>query len=494
MRAVVTGATGYVGSRLIPVLLEQGWEVVAAGRDAKKLQQFPWADDVALVEVDVLDAASVAAAFADRGQIDVAYYLVHAIGEGDFAAKDEQSAAIFAEQAARAHVGRIVYLGGFVPAKEDLSEHLASRGQVGSTLTAGEVDVVWLRAAVVIGAGSTSYELIRALADRLPVVPIPPWLNHDVEPIAVNDVLHYLAAAGRPELPPGHYNITGPDTLSYRELIRQYIRAAGLRRLLVPTPLVSTGVAGWVIGRITPLPPALAQDLVDSMHNTMTSEEDRIRDLVPAPPPGLTSVASAMRRAQPRPDDVADDLPTVQSAPDPLQLVDTDPVWAGGRRYETHRRRQVAAAPAAVWAVIETLGGTANGFFSWPLAWKIRGFLDKRAGGPGMAQHRANPGRLTVGDTISFLTVTGVSDRHLQMATDQWAPGAGSLELWTEPIAGSAGAGAADVSSTVHLRARWIPQGVLGRLYWIVLRPFHGIIFPTILRRISNLAVQRGAE
>ena len=498
MRALVTGSTGYVGSRLIPALREAGIEVLATARTPSKVARFDWADDVEPVELDVMDADSVRAAF-DREHVDVAYYLVHAIGEGDFAEGDLEAARTFGKEADAAGVGRIVYLGGFVPQGQELSEHLDSRRQVGEALTESGVDVVWLRAAVIIGAGSTSYELIRHLADRLPVLPVPTWMRHPVEPIAVDDVLHYLVAGADPSVPPGAYDIAGPDTVPYRDLLQAYVDSAGLHRVLVPVPLVSTGVAGGVIGRIIPLPAPLVQDLIGSLENTMVGDTAPIRAVVPDPAGGLTSIDDAMARAQVRTAVNRGEIPGVAETPDPLRLAPTDPDWAGGSRYGSHRRQGVAASDGAVWTVLQGMGG-AEGFFSWPLAWSVRGWLDRRAGGPGRTVERADPDELTAGDTLGFLTVdtvqparaaegdTPATGGYVRLTTDRWSPGTGTLEFWVNPDPDPDAAG--DPSCVLHIRARWIPRGVGGRLYWLALKPFHLAIFPAMGRRIATLAEQ----
>ncbi|GAA2017036.1 SDR family oxidoreductase [Nakamurella flavida] len=487
----MTGSTGYVGSRLIPALTEAGIDVLATARTPGKFARFDWADDVEPVELDVLDPDSVRAAFDGREHIDVAYYLVHAIGEGDFAEEDLEAARTFGEEAHAAGVGRIVYLGGFVPQGQELSEHLDSRRQVGEALTESGVDVVWLRAAVIVGAGSTSYELIRHLADRLPVVPIPSWMRHPVEPIAVDDVLHYLVAGADPSVPPGAYDIAGPETLPYRDLLRAYIRSAGLRRVLVPVPLVSTGLAGSVIGRIIPLPAPLVEDLIGSLQNTMVGDTSPIRSVVPDPAGGLTTMADALSRALVRTDVNRGEIAGVAGTPDPLRLAPTDPAWAGVDPRDSHHRRSVAASVDSVWTVLQGMGEK-EGYFSWPLAWSVRGWLDRRAGGPGRAVHRADAEKLTVGDTLGFLTVETVdADRdgggpYLRLTTDRWTPGEGTLEFWINPDPDPDDAGGP--SSLLHIRARFLPRGVAGRVYWAVLKPFHLVIFPAMARRIAALA------
>ena len=324
----MTGASGYVGSRLVASLAEAGHAVTATARDAEKLQTFDWPDGVDRLELDVTDPASIRRAFASAPGVDVAYFLVHSIGEGDFAQADLDSARRFAATAGEAGIGRIVYLGGFVPDDEQLSEHLESRAEVGDAL--GEdarVELVWLRAAVILGAGSTSYELVRHIADRFPVIALPTWMSHPMAPIAIDDVLYYLTAAADPALlPAGAYDISNAEQLSYADLLKAYARARGLRRVWLPFPPVPPRWVATVASRLTPLPRKLTADLIMSLPNTMTSHDSRIRELVPDPAGGLTTVAAAIDRAgsRTRPGGVA-------HTTDPLQITDTDPDWAGTR-------------------------------------------------------------------------------------------------------------------------------------------------------------------
>ncbi|MFD0483671.1 NAD-dependent epimerase/dehydratase family protein [Kineococcus sp. GCM10028916] len=340
MRALVTGATGYVGSRLVPVLLGAGFDVLAGARDPGKLAAFdtspgrtgsqgPTPSGTATsVELDVMDADSCRRALSEHGQVDVAYYLVHGLGEGDFAETDLVGARTFAAAAAATGVRRIVYLGGLVPPGQELSEHLESRRVVGETLRefGPGVDLVWLRAAIVLGAGSTSFELIRHLVDRLPVVPVPAWMKHRVQPIAVDDVVHYLRHSAEPDVPAGAYDVGGPDALPYRDLVATYAQVSGRRRFLLPVRGVSTALAARVIGWIVPLPSPLVADLVDSLTNTMVVTEDTIRSFVPSPPGGAAGVREALRRCA-TPAGVAVVGPGASA--DALRLNDTDPEWAG---------------------------------------------------------------------------------------------------------------------------------------------------------------------
>ncbi|MEK8072247.1 NAD(P)H-binding protein [Rhodococcoides navarretei] len=372
MRALVTGASGYIGSRLVAALLADETEVVVGSRTPDNLRTFDFFDSVTAVSLDVTDEQSCATALAESGDIDVAYYLVHAIGESDYRAQDRRSAEQFAAAAARAGVRRIVYLGGFVPDDDHLSEHLASRADVGEVLTVDGVELVWLRAAIVLGAGSTSYEMLRYLADRLPVLPLPSWLAEPVQPIAVDDVLHYLlASADADAVPAGSYDIGGPDVVPYRDLVFAYVEAAGLQRIGVPVPLVPTSLAGKVIGKIIPVPAGLAEDLVGSLHNTMTTSESRIRELVPDPRRGLTTIADAMARSVLG---TVGDPPGVRALKDPLRLASTDAAWSGGDALGI-RRRGVAASSDRTWGLIEALGGRRL-LYSKPVAAAVRTNLD----------------------------------------------------------------------------------------------------------------------
>jgi uncharacterized protein YbjT (DUF2867 family) len=330
---LVTGASGYIGSRLVAALSRSGRQVTATARNMQKLARFDFPESVPRVELDVADAAScrrafTAAATAGVGRVDTAYFLVHSIGEGDFSEQDLDSARTFAAAAHEAGVARIVYLGGFVPDDEELSPHLASRAAVGDALSDCGVPLVWLRAAVILGAGSTSFELIRHIADRLTVIPLPTWMDRPVSPIAVSDVLHYLDAAADPAglVAAGAYDISGGQSPSYASLIRAYADGRGLRRVWVPFPPVGPDVVAAFVSRITPLPKELAADLILSLANSMSATEHRIRSLVPDPDGGLVTVADALRRAV----DPATPVGVCATA-DPLRLTATDPPWAGAR-------------------------------------------------------------------------------------------------------------------------------------------------------------------
>ncbi|KAA0022204.1 NAD-dependent epimerase/dehydratase family protein [Antrihabitans cavernicola] len=372
MDVLVTGATGYVGSRLVAALLDADGEaprVVTASRNIDNLRRFDWFDDVDAVRLDTTDSASCVAAFAEIGPIDVAYYLVHAIGEANYRERDQRSAAAFAEAAAAAGVGRVVYLGGFVPDDDDLSPHLASRAEVGEALTCDGLDTVWLRSAIVLGAGSTSFELVRYVADRLPALPLPSWMNKPVQPIAVDDLLYYLLAAQH--VAPGRYDVGGDEAVAYRDVLFSYIHAAGMRRLGVPAPTVPTALAGFIIGSLMPASVGLTSSLITSLNNTMTMGDKPIRDVIPDPPGGFTTIDDAMARCL---RGIGERPVGVRALEDPLQLADTDAPWTGGDVLSI-RRRVEALLSEEVWGAMESLGARRI-LGSWPISGGLRTGLD----------------------------------------------------------------------------------------------------------------------
>jgi uncharacterized protein YbjT (DUF2867 family) len=335
MRILLTGATGYIGSRLVTELIDAGHEVVVTSRNPDRVDAFGWYGDVKVVPMDARESDSATVAFAAAGDIDVVYYLLHGIGDPGFRESDNRAAGNVAEAARGAGVSRIVYLGGFVPAGGTLSEHLAGRAEVAEALEVdGGPELVWLGAALIIGAGSTSFEILRYVSDRFPVLPIPTWMGNAIDPISIRDVLYYLvAAADSDQIPAGAYDISGPDTTTYRELLASYARLSGNWQFEVPVGGVPTGVVSVVSAAVLPVPGPLTADLTASLDYPMTASGDGLRGLVPEPDGGLLGVDDAIRRSlamHPR--------RPVNALADPHHLADSDPDWAGG---DTARIRQL---------------------------------------------------------------------------------------------------------------------------------------------------------
>ncbi|TRW78695.1 NAD-dependent epimerase/dehydratase family protein [Mycolicibacterium sp. 018/SC-01/001] len=368
-RTLVTGASGYIGSRLVAALLADGNDVVAVSRDPGKLSEFGWHDRVSAVELDAHDPASARRAFDEAGPVDVVYYLVHGIGQPGFREADNQAAANVAEAAKAAGVRRIVYLGGFVPQAPDggpLSEHLTSRAEVAHALQIdGGPDLVWLGAAIVLGAGSTSFEMMRYVADRFLLLPMPEWSANPIDPISIRDVLHYLVAAADERVPAGSYDIRGPETTTYGDLLRTYARIAGIWRTPVPVYGVDTSLVSMVSGVILPVPGGLAGDLIESLDFPMMATQDGLDSLVPDPPGGLTGIEDAIRASVTSPP-----RKPVDALADPHHLADTDPDWAGG---DALRLRQLASAvtPHVVHPVLGLIG-----LVPGPVAAAVRTGLD----------------------------------------------------------------------------------------------------------------------
>ncbi|MGO1983458.1 MAG: SDR family oxidoreductase [Brachybacterium alimentarium] len=479
---LVTGATGYIGGRVVPELLRAGLRVRAMARHADRLDGRPWRGDIEVVEADVMDPATLEDAL---DGVDVAYYLIHAMGGGKgFAAHDRAGVQNFADAAARAGVRRIVYLGGIHPDDEELSPHMASRKEVGDILLAGPVPAVVLRAAVILGSGSASFEVMRHLAERLPVMVAPRWIHNRIQPIAVRDVLHYLVGAARLEGAPNRtFDIGGPDVLTYSGLLRAYARVAGLRpRRIQAVPVLTPRLASHWIGLVTPVPTGIARPLVESLIHESVAAESDLRDLVPDPEGGLTDVDRAISLALTRIRDLDVSTAWHSAAPAgaPSAPLPEDPEWTGGIVRGDERSRHVAAAPETLWSVIEGIGGT-NGWYSWRLGWVARGLMDRIVGGPGLRRGRRHPQRLAVGDALDWWRVERlVPGRLLRLRAEMRVPGEAWLELGVES--------ADDGGSLLHQRAVYHPRGLLGDAYWWAVWPFHGIVFGGMQRNIARAA------
>jgi uncharacterized protein YbjT (DUF2867 family) len=478
---LVVGATGYVGGRLVPALLERGWKVSVTVRTANRLRDASWTGDV---DVHIADVTRPETLAAPMNGVDVAFYLVHSIGPDGFEDVDRAAAQNFAAAAERHGVARIVYLGGLAPSDEQLSPHLRSRAEVGEILLSSAVPTIVLRAAVVLGSGSASFEMLRHLTERLPLMIVPRWVDTLVQPIAIADVVHYLVnVAATPHQLNRAFDIGGPDVMTYEAMMRGYADVAGLRnRRMLKLPLLSTRLSSLWVGLVTPVPSDLARPLVESLRNTVVCNEHDIASFVPDPPGGLTpfrvAVAEALRQA--RDADVATHWSNASIRGAPSDPMPTDPAWARGDLYVDERSTAVDASRAQLWRVIERIGGK-QGWHSWPLAWTLRGVLDRLVGGPGLRRGRRSQHELRLGDAVDWWRVEEVIPGELlRLRAEMRLPGRAWLDL---------GIDSDEQGRTVfRQRALFAPRGLWGRIYWWSLYPFHGLIFGAMQRNIARAA------
>ncbi|KQZ07444.1 NAD(P)-dependent oxidoreductase [Agromyces sp. Root1464] len=479
MHVLVTGATGYIGGRLVPRLLAAGHEVRVLARRPERLRDVPWRGEVEVVEGDLLDPGSVDAAVES---VDVVYYLVHSMGgQGDFEATERRIAENVASAARRNGVSRLVYLGGLHPEGERLSRHLRSRAQVGEVLIASGVPTIVLQAGVIIGSGSTSFEMIRHLTEVLPYMPAPRWVRSFIQPIAVRDVLTYLVAAAEAPLEASRaFDIGGPDILRYGQLMNGYAVEAGLpQRPIAALPVLTPWLAGQWVNLVTPIPRRIAVPIIESLQFDCVMRDHDIDQVIPPPPEGLLPYRVAVRLAleRERAGEVETSWRNAEVAGAPSDPLPSDPDWAGHTVYLDERERRTPAPVRELWRVIEGVGGE-NGWYSFPLAWAVRGWVDKLTGGVGLRRGRRDPDTLHVGDAVDFWRVEAI-DRgsFLRLRAEMRVPG----RAWLELEARSAPDGGAEYRQ----RAVFFPKGLSGRLYWWAIFPFHGIIFAGMANRIT---------
>lgn len=485
-RVLVLGATGYIGGRLVPRLLRGGYRVRVLVRSNRRVTALPWASDVEVVMGDAGDPRAMDRAMAD---VDVVYHLVHSMTSGSgFAATDRAIAQNVARHADVHGVGRIVYLGGLHPEGAPLSAHLASRKEVGEILLASGVPALVLRAGVVIGSGSASFEMVRHLTDVLPYMPAPKWVRNEIQPIAVRDVLHYLLAAARVDPAVTRaLDIGGPDVLRYGQMMNGYALEAGLpQRGIAALPVLTPRLASLWVGLVTPVPRQIALPLVESLQHPCIMRDHEIDAIIPPPPAGLTGYLESVRLALARIeiDQVETSWVDATVARAPSDPLPSDPSWAGRTVFTDGRSRRTTADRDAVWAVITQIGGT-NGWYSAPALWAVRGWLDRVSGGVGLQRGRRTRARLSVGDAIDLWRVEALEPgRLLRLRAEMWTPGSAWLELAVDDAA---------TGSEYRQRAVFFPRGLTGRLYWLAMLPFHGLIFSGMVSRIVSTA-EKGAN
>ena len=473
MLVLVTGASGYVGGRLVPALLDAACAVRCLARTPAKLDDAPWRPSVDVV------AGSVGS---DLGQalvgVDVAVYLVHSIGQGaDWVEREQRDADNFARYAAEAGVRRIVYLGGLGKDSDELSSHLRSRHAVGGALASTGIDVVELRAGVIIGSGSASFEMLRYLVEVLPIMVTPRWVTTRCQPIAISDIVELLVQATTDDdVSPGIYEVGGPDVVTYAEMMSIYAEVAGLpRRRLIKVPLLTPGLSAHWVGLVTPVPVQLARELVESLVNEVVLNDARASTAFSNAPMGL---ANAIQRS----------LTSTREGRIPTSFVDadmtyfaptaTDPAWSGGTVLTDVRTTTTPAAPSLVFDTVTAVGGD-RGWYSGQILWQIRGLVDQLVGGPGLRRGRRSPTALGVGDPLDFWRVEAVAPgKRLRLHAEMRMPG----DAWLTWEISEAGSGGTQVTQTAEFR----PRGLLGRLYWYSVAPFHRLIFPGLLQGIIH--------
>ncbi len=472
--ALVFGASGYIGTNLVPRLVREGWRVRAAARNLKVLQarcDDPVWRAVDLVAGDALAPESRAPALAG---VDIAYYLVHSMAAGhDFGRLDLAAAENFARAAAAAGVKRIVYLGGLVPKDAD-SEHLVSRQQTGDRLRAESVPVTEIRAGIIVGAGSAAYEVMRDLVYNLPLMVTPRWVQSKSSPIALPNLLEYLVRVATIAQTAGDvFDAGGPEYMSYETMMRQFGEVVGKRPRIVPVPVLTPQLSSYWLALITTVPASIARALIGGLKHDIPADDAPLRALVPQRLLTFKQSVSAALEAE--------KAHTVAA-----RWTEGALMFRGGRHdYAFYAKRAAGSAvararPSAIWRIVTQVGGKVGYFYAAPL-WRLRAWLDWLVGGPGLTRGRRHPTELRLGDTIDYWTVMALEPgRRLTLDFGMRAPGAGVMEFEIEPI---------DAERTrVTVTAYWHPQGVWGLLYWYLLVPAHLFIFKGMTRAIARQA------
>ena len=480
---LVTGATGYIGGRLVPRLLERGYPVRVLARDRAPVSSRSWSSRAEVVQGDPLRPETLPPALSG---VATAFYFIHSMTSGfDFRRRDITGARNFARAARQANVGRIVYLGGLGDPEADLSEHLRSRHETGAALREAGVPVTEFRAAVVVGAGSVSFEMVRNLTERLPVMICPRWVYTRAQPIAVADVLEYLTAAlETPASAGATIEIGGADVLTYGQMMTGYAHVRGLRRFLIPVPVLTPRLSSYWVHWVTPVGAAYARPLIEGLRNEVVVRDDKAATLFPDIRPA--NYETAVRRA-------LAGLKAEQFVPRVAQLFPFEKPASKERHSRmvegmiVERRRQPVRAPAArVYHVFAGLGGS-RGWLCYNWAWRLRAWVDHLVGGVGLRRTRPEHEPLREGDPVDFYRVEAVEPgRLLRLCVEMKLPGRGWVQFQAEPR----GEDRCDLTQAVF----FAPKGLLGLLYWHAFCPAHRVIFRCLLRRIAKQARTDSAD
>ena len=477
---LVTGATGYVGGRLVPKLLERGYKVRAASRSLEKLKSRSWGNNpnVETVVLNIFDKDSLVKA---TSGCSVVYYLVHSMNalNKDFAYSDRTAAKNMTSVAEAVSLEQIIYLGGLGEEGHNLSKHLKSRIEVAEILKSGKVPTTVLRAAMIIGSGSASFEILRYLVDRLPIMITPKWVHVKNQPIAIRNVLNYLVGCLKNEATKGKsFDIGGPDILTYKELMETYAEEAGLgKRLIVPVPVFTPALSSYWIHLITPIPSYIAMPLADGLRNPVVCRENKIKELIPQK---LLTCREAIKVAI----ENTEKLKIESSWTDtgiiehPELNIEGDEKWAGGTVYKDKREVAVNATPEEIWKPIIKIGGE-NGYYYGNWLWKIRGLLDIIFGGTGLKRGRKDSGNLRVGDVLDCWRVVEVApNKRLLLFAEMKLPGKAFLQFDINKIN--------DTSCMLTQTATFFPNGIEGILYWYLIKPLHNLVFNGMINGIKK--------
>ncbi len=474
LRILVTGATGYVGGRLVPRLLEAGYPLRVLVRDTRRLEGRPWQDQVDVVVGDVLIPETLVAAMEG---IDVAYYLIHSMSDtNEFHDRDMVAARNFGRAAQSAGVRQIVYLGGLGSPDDQLSPHLRSRHQTGEALREAGVPVTELRAAVIVGSGSVSFEMIRYLTERVPIMICPSWVYTRIQPIAIRNVLDYLITVLEKTETFGRViEIGGADVITYGEMMLGYARARSLRRVLLPVPVLTPRLSSYWVHWVTPIPAKIARPLIKGLRNEVIVRDPTAQDLFPDITP--MGYEEAVRRSLDKLEagqvqtTWSDSLASSQGDVNPHSLAEKEGMFI--EQYQ----RAVDAPPNSVFNVFTQLGGDTGWLYAnW--AWELRGILDRMVGGVGLRRGRRDPISVRTGDALDFWRVEDVQPgRALRLRAEMKVPGRAWLKFEAIPEANG--------GTLLTQTAYFAPKGLFGLLYWYVLYPLHSLIFRGMIDKIA---------
>ncbi|MDZ7716121.1 MAG: SDR family oxidoreductase [Balneolaceae bacterium] len=477
-RCLVTGVTGYIGGRLVPKLLEEGYDISVMSRDAGRLQGRQWIDEVEVIEADVLKPETLSGVMED---IDIAYYLIHSMSgkeNEDFHQRDIQAAENFGREAKKHDVSRIIYLGGLGHEKDELSKHLKSRQLTGKTLRESGIPVTEFRAAIVVGSGSKSFEMIRYLTERVPIMICPQWVYSKVQPIAIRNVLQYLVSAiEKPETEDEVIEIGGKDVMTYADMMKIYARVNGLKRFLLPVPVLTPNLSSYWVHWMTSVPASLARPLIEGLKNDVVVRDDKAKHLFPdIEPMGYEkAVRLAIRRIDTQEVETTWNDALLSSKGDERPVILESKQGMNIER----RMRKVNASQEEVYKTFSALGGE-KGWLTFEWAWKLRGILDRLVGGVGFRRGRRSADELRVGDALDFWRVEAIKENELlRLRAEMKVPGRAWLEFQSLPTE--------EGKTKLIQTAYFAPKGLFGLFYWYGLYPLHSLIFSSM---IENLALE----